>query len=179
MNGTMELQRTAGDEREMEQYFTFFLKDALYGIEIGMVREIIEYERICQVPCVPGFIAGIINVRGEIIPIIDLSKRLFSRETETNRYTAIAIVEVPDNSEKVHAGIMVDRVNRVRDIPRGEITTPEAGYKIRADFMKGIASDGEDFIMLLNMDRVLNVDELSEPAMGRQRTAAQGFAGHA
>lgn len=179
MKGMLELEGTAGGDGEMEQYFTFFLKDALYGIGIGMVREIIEYERICQVPCVPGFIAGIINVRGEIIPIIDLSTRLFSRETVTNRYTAIAILEIPDAGEKVHAGIMVDRVNRVRDIPRAGITSPEAGYKMRPDFMKGIASDGEEFIILLNMDRVLNVDELSEPAMGRQRTEVREFTGHA
>jgi purine-binding chemotaxis protein CheW len=150
----------------MDQYFTFFLKETLYGIEIGSVREIIEYEKVNAVPCVPDYIKGVINVRGEIIPVIDLSQRLFSRSVEITRFTAIAVIEVPDRNDTALAGIIVDRVNRVMEIGRGTIAEPEVGYKIRHDLLRGIGSDGDRFIMLLNERQMLNIDEMSEAIAG-------------
>lgn len=148
------------------QYFTFFLKDALYGIEIENVREIIEYKKACSVPCVPDYIRGVINVRGEIIPIIDLSQRLFSRKTDLDRFTAIAVIETRDGNGASPVGIMVDRVNRVREISSGAITAPEVGYKIRPEFIRGIAADSDMFIVLLNENHLFNINDMSEEIAG-------------
>ena len=117
-------------------------------------------------PCVPDYIRGVINVRGEIIPIIDLSQRLFSRGTDLDRFTAIAVIETQDGNGTSPVGIMVDRVNRVREISGGTITAPEVGYKIRPEFLRGIAADGDMFIVLLNENHLFNINDMSEEIAG-------------
>lgn len=179
ISGIMEIKGSLASDAapagiEKAQYFTFYLKDALYGIEIERVREIIEYDKVNAVPCVPDYIKGVINVRGEIIPVVDLSQRLFSRSTVTNRFTAIAVIETRDGNDAILMGIMVDRINRVMEIDAGTITAPEVGYKIRPDLLRGIGSDGEAFIMLLNERQMLNVDEMSETIAGSAGIPAGG-----
>jgi purine-binding chemotaxis protein CheW len=173
MKGHHSIDASAADMGKA-QYFTFYLKDTLYGIEIESVREIIEYEKVNAVPCVPDYIKGVINVRGEIIPVLDLSQRLFSRRAETNRFTAIAVIETRDRNDTILMGIIVDRVNRVMEINPGTITAPEVGYKIRPDLIKGIGSDGDSFIILLNERQMLNIDEMSEAIAGAVNIPAGG-----
>lgn len=178
LNEIMEMKgprtHAAADDMETAQYFTFYLKDTLYGIEIESVREIIEYEKVNAVPCVPDYIKGVINVRGEIIPVLDLSQRLFSRSTVMNRFAAIAVIETRDGNDTILMGIMVDRVNRVMEINPGSISAPEVGYKIRPDLLTGIGSDGDTFIMLLNERQMLNIDEMSEAIAGAVNIPAGG-----
>jgi purine-binding chemotaxis protein CheW len=173
MTGRQTQGSTVEGGAETAQYFTFFLRDTLYGIEIESVREIIEYEKAFSVPCVPDYVKGVINVRGEIIPIIDLSQRLFSRGTELSRFTAIAVIDARDGNGTSPVGIMVDRVNRVREIISGNITAPEVGYKIRPDFLKGIAADGDNFVVLLNENHLLNINDMSEEIAGTGKISAE------
>ncbi len=178
-----ETVRNANDARDTErvesqQYFTFFLKDARYGIGIDSVREIREFGGICAVPCVPEYLRGVINVRGEIIPVIDLSLRLFGRRTGTSRFTAVAIMEVAGRGGSSPVGVMVDRVDRVREIDGSGLIPADAGCRTRPDFLKGIVHDGDTFITLLDGDRVLDLDEMSETvhASGGERISREARA---
>ena len=114
------------------------------------------------VPMVPAFIRGVINLRGSVVPVVDLAVRFGSQAAAITKRTAIVIVELEDETEKMDVGVVVDRVNEVLDIANEDIEPPPSfGAKIRTDFIHGMGKVDERFIILLNMCRVLSVDELS------------------
>ena len=143
------------------QYLTFSLGGEMFAVGILNVKEIIEYGHLTEIPMMPSFIRGVINLRGSVVPVIDLSARFGSRVTEVSRRTCIVIVEVTDEETRHDIGIMVDAVSEVLDIPGAEIEPPPTfGAKIRADFIFGMGKIAGKFVIILNIDKVLSIEEI-------------------
>ncbi len=144
------------------QYLTFALAGEMFAVGILNVKEIIEYGHLTEIPMMPAFIRGVINLRGSVVPVIDLSARFGSKPTEVSRRTCIVIVEVDDAEMRHDIGIMVDAVSEVLDIPASEIEPPPSfGAKIRADFIFGMGKVAGKFVIILNINKVLSVEEIA------------------
>ncbi len=155
--------------QDLQQYLTFMLGGEVFAIGILAIKEIIEYGQMTEVPRMPASIRGVINLRGAVVPVIDLSARFGKQATMVGKRTCIVIIEVRSDLEAEEAtqvvGVMVDAVNEVLDIPCDEIEpAPNFGAKIRADFIKGMGKVEGKFVIILNADRVLSVDEMAELA---------------
>ena len=147
---------------DSHQFLTFQLAGEVYAINILHIREIIDYGNLTQVPMVPDFIAGVINLRGSVVPVIDLSRRFGNRLTEITKRTSIVIIEITNEDETLEIGVMVDIVNEVLEIAKSEIEpAPSFGASIRTDFISGMGKVDGQFMILLDIDRVLSIDELS------------------
>lgn len=145
------------------QYLTFSLGGEMFAVGILNVKEIIEYGHLTEIPMMPKFIRGVINLRGSVVPVIDLSARFGGKATEVCRRTCIVIVEVTDEDTRHDIGIMVDAVSEVLDIPSGEIEPPPAfGARIRADFIFGMGKVNGRFVIILNISKVLSVEEIAQ-----------------
>jgi purine-binding chemotaxis protein CheW len=154
---------------DQHQYLTFMLGGETYAMGILAIKEIIEYSSLTAVPRMPGFIRGVINLRGAVVPVIDLSVRFGKPATTVTRRTCIVIVEVSDGSDSPGStqvvGVMVDAVNAVLEIPPNEIEPPPSfGAHLRADFMIGMGKVGGKFVIILNIHNVLSVDEMASLA---------------
>lgn len=144
------------------QYLTFTLGGEMFAVGILNVKEIIEYGNLTEIPMMPSFIRGVINLRGSVVPVIDLAARFGGQKTGATRRTCIVIVEVPDADTRHDIGIMVDAVSEVLEIPASEIEPPPAfGAKIRADFIFGMGKVAGKFVIILNIDKVLSVEEIA------------------
>ena len=144
------------------QYLTFSLVGEMFGVGILNVKEIIEYGNLTEIPMMPAFIRGVINLRGAVVPVIDLSARFGGKPNEVGRRTCIVIVEVPDEDTRHDIGIIVDAVSEVLEIPASEIEpAPSFGAKIRADFIFGMGKVVGKFVILLDIDKVLSVEEIA------------------
>lgn len=144
-----------------QQYLTFSLSGEMFAVGILHVKEIIEYGNLTEIPMMPAFIRGVINLRGAVVPVIDLTARFEGRRSEVGRRTCIVIVEVREGEFTHDIGIMVDAVSEVLEIPGSEIEPPPAfGAKIRTDFILGMGKVGGKFVIVLNIDRVLSVEEI-------------------
>ncbi len=147
---------------EPRQYLTFTLGGEMFAVETLSVKEIIEYGQITAVPMMPPSIRGVINLRGAVVPVIDLKARFGTQPTEVTRRTCIVITELGTGDEHQVIGIVVDTVSEVLEIPLSEIEPPPAfGARIRADFISGMGKIAGRFVILLEMGRVLSVDELA------------------
>jgi len=145
----------------MNQYLTFTLGDEVYALDIASVREVLEYTSITKVPRTPGYIRGVINLRGRAVPVVDVRLKFDMPETERTVDTCIIIVEVKLGGEETVIGALADSVKEVMDIEPGDIEpTPRMGTSIRADFIRGIGKHGEEFIILLDIDKVFSEEEL-------------------
>lgn len=149
------------------QYLTFTLGGEMFAVGILCVKEIIEYGSLTEIPMMPAFIRGVINLRGAVVPVIDLAARFGGRPTEIGKRTCIVIVEISDagtadDVTRHDIGIIVDAVSEVLDIPAGEIEPPPTfGARIRSDFIFGMGKVAGKFVIILNIDRVLSVDEIA------------------
>jgi len=147
---------------EAEQYLTFLLGGKIYGLAILNIKEIIEYGEITEVPMTPEFISGVINLRGNVVPVIDLSQRFSGQSIEQTKRTSIIILEVRNDDLKIEIGITVDMVNEVIDIHPGEIEqAPSLGNQIQTNFISGMAKVNNKLLILLDIENILSVDELS------------------
>ena len=145
-----------------EQYLTFMLGGKVYGLAILNIKEIIEYGDITEVPMTPEFISGVINLRGSVVPVIDLSQRFSGKATELAKRTSIIILEVKSADLRIEIGVMVDMVNEVLDIHPSEIEpAPSLGDQIQTNFINGMAKVDGKLLILLNIEHVLSADELS------------------
>jgi purine-binding chemotaxis protein CheW len=164
MNQARNIPVIAGQAaiEEDHQYLTFLLSSEMFAIAILNIKEIIEYGSLTEVPMMPNFIRGVINLRGSVVPVVDLSARFGRNRTEVSRRTCIVIIEVKSDDEKHDIGVMVDSVSEVLEIPRSEIEPPPAfGAKIRVDFIHGMGKVAGKFVIILDANKVLSVDELS------------------
>ena len=153
----------AGDT-EQQQYLTFLLGEEMFAIGILAIREIIEYGQITEVPLVPRFIRGVINLRGAVVPVIDLSVRFGRSAGEITKRTCIVIIEIAETAG-AHAqqmGIVVDAVSEVLEIAPADIEPPPTfGTRIRTDFISGMGKVGGRFVVLLDVERILSLDEVA------------------
>ena len=160
-----------------QQYLTFLLGGEMFAIEILNVREIIEYGALTTVPMMPPFIRGVINLRGAVVPVIDLSVRFARPPVEVTRRTCIIIIEIDNAGEKQDIGVVVDSVSEVLDIPAGMIEPPPSfGARIRTDFIQGMGKVNDKFVIILNVHNVLSVDEMSQLSHAAQFGGAPALA---
>ena len=153
------------DKPEQAQSLTFLLGEEMFAVPILNVREIIEHGHITVVPMMPDAIRGVINLRGAVVPVVDLNRRFGRGHTKEGKRTCIVIVEIPRDTETLVVGMMVDAVSEVLEIPGTEIEPPPLfGARIRTDFISGMGKVGGRFVILLDMGRVLSVDELADLA---------------
>ncbi|MFZ2405245.1 MAG: chemotaxis protein CheW [Methylobacter sp.] len=146
---------------EQQQYLTFMLSGETYAISILRIKEIIQYGQLTEVPRMPDFIRGVINLRGAVVPVIDLSARFGKQPTAIGRRNCIIIIEVALGAETQSVGVMVDAVNAVLEIPGSEIEpAPTFGTNIRADFIAGMGKINGKFVIILNIQHVLSMDDM-------------------
>jgi len=155
-----------GANQEHAQYLTFTLRGEIFGIEILVVREIIGYGSLTEVPMMPSCIRGVINLRGAVVPVMDLSARFDREPSVVTKYTCIVIVETAFDGQQQVIGIVVDAVNAVLEIAPSEIEpAPQFGAKIRSDFIVGMGKVAGKFVILLNVNRVVAIDEVGALAL--------------
>lgn len=144
------------------QYLTFQLGGEMFAVGILNVKEIIEYGHLTEIPMMPAFIRGVINLRGAVVPVIDLAARFGGKTTQVARRTCIVILEVIDQDLRSDIGIMVDAVSEVLEIPSSEIEPPPSfGARIRADFISGMGKIAGKFVIILNIHNVLSIEEIN------------------
>jgi purine-binding chemotaxis protein CheW len=149
-------------QKEEAQYLTFLLGSEMFAMDILGIKEIIEYGSLTTVPMMPEFIRGVINLRGAVVPVVDLSARFGRASTEVSRRTCIVIIEADNEGETQDIGVVVDSVSEVLEIPAAEIEpAPSFGAKIRADFISGMGKVKDKFVIILDADKVLSVNELA------------------
>ncbi len=154
--------RHQAEAGEAHQYLTFLLSGEMYALGILNVKEIIEYGNLTEIPMMPASIRGVINLRGAVVPVVDLAARFGGHSSSVQRRTCIVIVEVTQDDQKLDIGIMVDAVSEVLEIARSDIEPPPAfGARIRADFIDGMGKVSGRFVIILNIQRVLSVDEMA------------------
>ena len=159
---------------EEKQYLTFTLGSEMFSLDILCIKEIIWYAGLTEVPMMPACIRGVINLRGAVVPVMDLAARFGRPSTPVGRSTCIVITEVQgtDGDERQNMGIVVDAVQAVLEIPSSEIEPPPSfGARIRSDFIEGIAKVGGKFVIVLDVRQVLSAEEIG--AMGQAAAQAE------
>jgi len=150
------------------QFLTFMLGEDQYAVGILHIKEIIEYGSLATVPMMPDCVRGVINLRGAVVPVMDLSARFGRAPSSISKRSCIVIVEVEGDGEcKQVMGMLVDAVNAVVEIAAGDIEpAPSFGTRIRPDFIAGIGKHNGKFVILLDIERVLSSEEIVEMARG-------------
>jgi purine-binding chemotaxis protein CheW len=143
------------------QYLSFFIAGEEYAIGILQVREIIEYDTLTRVPGAPGWIRGVTNLRGSVLPVIDLGMKVGLPPSTLNRRSCIVVAEVALQEEKLVMGVLADAVGQVLELGPGDVEPPPSfGTPVHAGYLIGMGRAGKKFILLLDIDRVLNSQEL-------------------
>jgi len=150
-----------GGSNKAGKYLTFALGSEEYGLEILKVREIIGYMEITAVPQTPSYVKGVINLRGQVIPVVDLRAKFGMETAQITDETCIIVVEIHQEGRKFSTGIVVDHVQEVLDIDGENIEeAPQFGASVNTDFILGIGKVGESVKILLDIDKVLGNSEL-------------------
>ena len=153
----MEARTSVTFTRDGGQFLTFTLGDEAYGVEILKVQEIRGYSAITPIPNTPSHVRGVMNLRGAIIPVVDLRLQFGMAESEYNQFTVIIVVTVGSKT----VGVIVDSVSDVLNMARADVQdTPDLGAQVDASFISGIAKSGEKLVALLDIERVLGTDML-------------------
>ena len=151
-----------GEIARTDQYLTFTLAEETFAIEIVKVREVIDYVHLTRVPRMPVFLRGVINLRGSVVPVIDLRLILSLPSVEKTVDTCIIIAEVNMGGEPLHLGMLADSVQEVIDIDPSQIDPPpKLGSMLNTEFIRGMGKRGEGFFIILNIDQVLSSDEVA------------------
>ena len=143
-------------------YLTFYLDEELFGLNILLVREVLEFTSITRVPMTADFMRGVINVRGHVVPVVDLRQKFGLEKVEQTVNTCIIIVELEIEGESATMGALVDGVQEVMDIAPGQIeASPRLGSRIDTRFIQGIGKLNERFVILLDIQAIFSSQELS------------------
>jgi purine-binding chemotaxis protein CheW len=168
-----------GTERNVQQYLTFMIGREEYAVSLLKVKEIIEYDTVTQVPKTPEWIRGVINLRGSVVPVVDLAVKFRQAPSIAGKLTCIVITEVQNEAQKnvqkdvrsggtsgeeaAVMGIMADSVRQVIDLRPQDIEEPPTfGTRVKVDYLLGMARSGKKFCLLLDTEKVLSTDELLE-----------------
>ena len=146
---------------DQQQYLTFLLAGEEYAISILKVKEIIEYDTVTVVPKTPKWIRGVINLRGSVVPVIDLAVKFGLEERPVTRTSCIVILEGLLENQNTTMGIVADAVSQVMDLANEDIReVPEFGTRVQVNYLLGMAQMGKKFALMLDVDKVLSTDEL-------------------
>jgi purine-binding chemotaxis protein CheW len=147
---------------ETRQYLTFKLGDEVYATDVAKVREVLDFTSITKIPRTPEFMSGVINLRGNVVPVVDLRLCFEMSKTEKTVNTCVVVVEMLLDGESTVIGALADSVEEVIDLEPDQIQpAPKIGTQIRTDFIKGMGKRDAQFIMILDIDRIFSAEELS------------------
>jgi purine-binding chemotaxis protein CheW len=154
MNGTAMTATT--------QYLTFELAEEVFALEISKVREVLDFTTVTKVPQTPDFMLGVINLRGAVVPVVDMRLKFGLEKADTSVNTCIIIVEIEVDGEATVLGAMADSVQEVLDLNPEQIEPPpKIGTRLKTKFIKGMGNKDNRFIIILDIDKVFSVDELA------------------
>ncbi|HEY0942022.1 MAG TPA: chemotaxis protein CheW [Steroidobacter sp.] len=146
---------------DQNQYLTFVLGRETFALGILSIKEILEYSAPTEIPMMPAFIRGVVNLRGAAVPVVDLCARFGRQSTPVTKKTCVVIIETRVGEESHVIGVVVDAVNEVLEIPHSDIEpAPSFGASIRADFIQGMGKVRGKFVIILDVDRVLCIEEM-------------------
>lgn len=180
MGTSLQIERqalapVAAQTAAARQYLTFRVGGETFAMAIAAIKEIVQYREPTDVPLMPAFLRGVINLRGRVVPVIDLGVRFGRGSTETTGRNCIVILEAQHEGEPHDIGVMVDMVKAVLHIPQADIEpAPSFGARLRADFISGMAKLGDELAIVLDVEKVLSVDELSALAGIESAVGAPG-----
>ena len=147
---------------EATQYLTFKLDEEIFALDVAKVREILDFTDITKVPQTPDFMRGVINLRGSVVPVVDMRLKFGMSKTEKTVNTCIVVVEVTAEGETTVLGALADSVQEVIELDPGQIEpAPRIGTKLRTDFISGMGKYAGRFIMILDIDKVFSSDEIT------------------
>ena len=157
-----EWKMSVAEITETRQYLTFKLGNEVFATDVAKVREVLDLTNITEIPRTPDFMSGVINLRGSVVPVVDLRLCFEMTKTEKTRNTCIVVVEVILENEVTVIGALADSVEEVIDLEPEQIQpAPRIGTQIRTDFIKGMGKREAQFIMILDIDRVFSSDQLT------------------
>ncbi|MBF0516478.1 MAG: chemotaxis protein CheW [Nitrospirae bacterium] len=147
---------------EATQYLTFKLEEEVFALDISKVREVLEFSTVTKVPRTPEFMRGVINLRGSVVPVVDLRLKFGMTRTEKTVNTCVIIVEVSFEQESMVLGALADSVQEVIELEPEKIEpAPAIGMQLRTDFIKGMGKRDEEFIIILDIDKIFTAEELA------------------
>ncbi len=147
---------------EMTQYLTFKLENEVFALDISKVREVLDFTTVTKVPKTPEFMRGVINLRGTVVPVVDLNLKFGRNKTEKTVNTCIIITEVTVDDETTVLGALADSVQEVMDLEPGQIeAAPRIGTRLNTDFIRGMGKRDNSFVIILDIDKVFSIDELA------------------
>ncbi len=150
-------------KQDIHQFLTFLLGGETFAIEISGIREIIEFSGMTHVPLMPAFLRGVLNLRGAVVPVVDISIRFGREETVITSQTCVVILEVVHEDEIQPVGVLVDSVCEVVEIAADDIEpTPTFGSMLRPEFIQGMGKVNGQFVVLLNVNYVLSIEEMAQ-----------------
>lgn len=148
---------------EPVQYLTFTLDSESFATDIAQVREVLEFSRVTKVPRTPDYMRGVINLRGSVVPVVDLRLQFGMEETEPTIDTCIIIVEVQIDDQPTVLGALADSVQEVIELRRDQLEpAPRLGTRVKTDFIRAMGKHDDKFVIILDMNRVFSVDQLTE-----------------
>ena len=148
---------------ETTQYLTFKLGEEIFALEVAKVREILDFSTVTKVPKTPDFMRGVINLRGGVVPVIDLRLKFGMSQTEKTVNTCIIVVEVALDGETAVLGALCDSVQEVFDLDPDQIEPgPHIGTRLKSDFIKGMGKRNGNFVIILDIDKIFTADELEQ-----------------
>jgi purine-binding chemotaxis protein CheW len=144
------------------QYLTFKLDSDLFAVDVSKAREVLDFAEVTRVPQTPDYMLGVINLRGSVVPVINLRRKFGMKEAERTVDTCIIVIDIEVNDETVVVGVVADAVQEVLDLDAGQIEPPpRLGTRLNTEFIKGMGSLDDQFIILLDIDRVFTAEELA------------------
>lgn len=150
------------ETNDSNQYLTFKLDGEVFALAIGKVREVLDFTTVTRVPQTPSYMRGVINLRGSVVPVMDLRLKFGLAKTEKTVNTCIIIAEIEMDGETTILGALADSVQEVLDLESDQIEPPpRIGTKLRTEFIKGMGKHGETFIILLDIDKVFTADDIA------------------
>lgn len=175
-------EQTTGEKTDAKapQFLSFTVAGTDYGLPILAVKEILQHDEPTQVPGTPPSVRGVLNVRGQVVPVVDLAVKFGKGRTVATKRTCILVVEARVNADRLVVGMLADTVNEVLDLPASEIEPPPAfGTQVKLDLLTGMGKVGKGFVLLLDADRVLSASEAEVAAQAAALEAASAPAAHA
>lgn len=164
---------------EQQQYLSFLLASEECAISILKVREIIEYDAVTIVPRMPPWVRGVINLRGSVVPVVELAAKFGMEQKPVSKMTCVVIVETQFENQETVVGLIVDAVSQVMELSADDIQpVPDFGTRVKMDYLIGMAQSGRKFALLLDVDKVLTTEELhdlSQVSAYAENALAQGL----
>jgi purine-binding chemotaxis protein CheW len=147
---------------DARQYLTFLLGDEVFALDVSHVREILEFSTVTKVPRTPDYMKGVINLRGSVVPVLDMRLKFGLGQVDKTVNTCVVVVEVVCEGQVTALGALVDSVQEVFELEHDQIEpAPKIGTQLKTDFIKGMGKKDDDFVIILDIDRLFSPDELA------------------